>query len=48
MEANFGDFRIEFLGEFEPICKTSLAHESGPGGGGLIDDWVENLDTLSL
>jgi hypothetical protein len=29
-EANFGDFRIEFLSEFEAICETALACESGP------------------
>jgi hypothetical protein len=29
-EADFGDFRIEFLGEYEPICETALACESGP------------------
>jgi hypothetical protein len=36
-EADFGDFQIEFLGEFEAISKTVLACESGPWGG-LIDD----------
>jgi hypothetical protein len=36
-EANFGEFRIEFLGEFEAICQTALACESGPLGG-LIDE----------
>jgi hypothetical protein len=29
-EADFGDFRIEFLGEFEAICETALVCESGP------------------
>jgi hypothetical protein len=24
------DFRFEYLGEFEPICETALARESGP------------------
>jgi hypothetical protein len=32
-EAGFGDFRIEFLGEFAALCKTALARESGPWGG---------------
>jgi hypothetical protein len=27
---NFGDFRIDFLGEDEAICKTASASESGP------------------
>jgi hypothetical protein len=26
-EADFGDFRIEFPGEFEAICETALACE---------------------
>jgi hypothetical protein len=30
VEADFGDFRIEFLGQFEAICETALACESGP------------------
>jgi hypothetical protein len=29
-EADFGDFRIEFLDEFEAICETALACKSGP------------------
>jgi hypothetical protein len=29
-EADFDDFQIEFLGEFEAICETALACESGP------------------
>jgi hypothetical protein len=40
-EANFADFRIEFLGEFEAIFETALACESGlggGGGGGLMDE----------
>jgi hypothetical protein len=27
---NFDDFRLDFLGEFEAIFETALAHESGP------------------
>jgi hypothetical protein len=34
---DFGDFRIEFLGEFKAICETALDCESGPQGG-LIDE----------
>jgi hypothetical protein len=29
-EANFGDFRLDFLGKFEAIFEMALAHESGP------------------
>jgi hypothetical protein len=29
-EADFDDLRIDFLGEFEVIFETALAHESGP------------------
>jgi hypothetical protein len=29
-ETDFGDFQIEFLGEFETICKTASACESKP------------------
>jgi hypothetical protein len=29
-EADFDDFRLDFLGEFEAIFETALAHESGP------------------
>jgi hypothetical protein len=28
--ADFGDFWIKFLGEFEAICETALACKSGP------------------
>jgi hypothetical protein len=34
-------FRIEFLGEFEAICETVLAHESEPCG--LIEKKTEGL-----
>jgi hypothetical protein len=27
---DFNDFRLDFLGEFEAIFETALAHESGP------------------
>jgi hypothetical protein len=27
---DFDDFRLDFLGEFEAIFETVLAHESGP------------------
>jgi hypothetical protein len=27
---NFGDFRIDFLGEDEAICETASVRESGP------------------
>jgi hypothetical protein len=30
MEVDFGDFRIENLGEFEAKCEMALACESGP------------------
>jgi hypothetical protein len=33
-EADFGEFWIKFLGEFEAIWQTALACESGPWGGG--------------
>jgi hypothetical protein len=29
-ESEFGDFRIDFLSEYEAICKTALGRESGP------------------
>jgi hypothetical protein len=29
-ESDFGNFRIDFLGEYEAICKTALGRESGP------------------
>jgi hypothetical protein len=29
-ESDFGDFRTDFLGEHEAICKTALGRESGP------------------
>jgi hypothetical protein len=29
-EADFDDFRLDFIGEFEAIFETALAHESGP------------------
>jgi hypothetical protein len=29
-EDDFDDFRLDFLGEFEAIFVTALAHESGP------------------
>jgi hypothetical protein len=29
-EADFDDFRLEYLGEFEFIFETALARESGP------------------
>jgi hypothetical protein len=48
-EADFGDFRLDFLGEFEAIFGTALAHESGPLGDCLMKKpSVENLVTLSL
>jgi hypothetical protein len=28
-ESDFGDFRIDFLGEYEALCKTALGRESG-------------------
>jgi hypothetical protein len=36
-EADFGDFRIEYLGKFKAIYETASARESGPKGG-LIDE----------
>jgi hypothetical protein len=30
-------FKVDFLGEYEAICKTALGRESGPEGG-LIDE----------
>jgi hypothetical protein len=29
-ESDFGDFRIDFLGAYEAICKMALGRESGP------------------
>jgi hypothetical protein len=29
-EADFDDFRLDFLGKFEAIFETALAYESGP------------------
>jgi hypothetical protein len=49
-EADFDDFWLDFLGEFEAIFESALAHESGPPRG--IVWWkkprVENLMTPSL
>jgi hypothetical protein len=36
-KVDFYDFRLDFLGEFEAIFETALAHESGPYGG-LFDE----------
>jgi hypothetical protein len=48
-EADFDDFRLDFLGEFEAIFETALAHKSGPWGNCLMKKpRVENLVTLSL
>jgi hypothetical protein len=47
---DFGDFWSDYLGEYEAICETAIAHESGPYVG-LIDEKkprVENLVQLSL
>jgi hypothetical protein len=33
VEADFDDFRLDFLREFEAIFEKALAHESGPQGG---------------
>jgi hypothetical protein len=30
MEADFDDYKVDFLGEFESIFETALAYESGP------------------
>jgi hypothetical protein len=38
VEADFDDYKIDFLGEFESIFETALAHESGPYIGGLFDE----------
>jgi hypothetical protein len=49
-ETDFDDFRSDYLGEYEAICETALARESGPWVG-LIDEKntrVENLVQLSL
>jgi hypothetical protein len=29
-EADFDDFRLDFLGKFEAMFEMALAHESGP------------------
>jgi hypothetical protein len=29
-ETDFDDFRSDYLGEYEAICETALARESGP------------------
>jgi hypothetical protein len=31
-ETDFDDFRSDYLGKYEAICKTALARESGPCG----------------
>jgi hypothetical protein len=36
-KGDFDDFQLNFLGEFESIFETALAHESGPKGG-LFDE----------
>jgi hypothetical protein len=30
VEADFDDYKVYFLGEFESIFETALSHESGP------------------
>jgi hypothetical protein len=48
--ADFDDFRGDFLGEYEAICETALARESGPYRWGWLmkKPRVENLVQLSL
>jgi hypothetical protein len=29
-ESDFDDFRLDFLGKFQAVFETALAHESGP------------------
>jgi hypothetical protein len=43
--SNFGDFQIDFLGEYEAICEMNQVHRA------LFDEKkprVENIVTLSL
>jgi hypothetical protein len=48
-EADFDDFRLDFLGEFEAIFEAALAHESRPRGECLMKKpRIKNLMTLSL
>jgi hypothetical protein len=48
-ESIFSSNLIEYLREFESICKTVLAHESGDQGYNLTKKpRVENLVRLSL
>jgi hypothetical protein len=50
LSPNFANVYLDFLGEYEAICETALAHELGPKGG-LFDGKklsVEYLVTLSL
>jgi hypothetical protein len=48
-EADFDDFRLDFLGEFEAIFETALAMNQGPRGDCLMKKpKVKNLVTLSL
>jgi hypothetical protein len=48
-EADFDDFRLDFLGEFEAIFEMALTMNQGPRGDCLMKKpRVENLMTLSL
>jgi hypothetical protein len=38
---NFSNDYVDFLGEYEAICKTALAHESGPYRG---DCFMKNTE----
>jgi hypothetical protein len=46
-EAKIGDFNVEYLCEFQALCKKALTHVSGAYEK-LFDKktWVENLLTL--
>jgi hypothetical protein len=35
-ETDFDESKVDFLGEFESIFETALAHESGPWGDSLM------------
>jgi hypothetical protein len=50
-KANYGNWRIEYLGEFEAICKTALVRESGPYRGGYLMKTAEgrkSRDTVTF
>jgi hypothetical protein len=45
VETDFGNFRNDFLGDYDAKCKTALGCESGPEVG-LIDEETEGRKSL--